>query len=589
MKDFFKFMFASMLGFILTMLIFMFISLGFVMTIISFAQPEDVEVNDKSLLHIKFDYMVEDRTSNNPMQFAFDFESFNKKPGLNEIIKNIKKAKSDDRIKGIYLDLWDVSSGLATISELREALHDFKTSGKFIYVYADILTQKAYYFATVADKIFLNPEGMLELKGYSGNVVFIKGLLEKLDIEPQIIRHGKYKSAIEPLILDKMSDANREQTLAFVQSMWDKTVEDISISRNISVSELNRIADGLEGQNVKKAYQLNLIDSVLYYDQFLILLGEKIGVETIKSENLISISKYTNVEIDEQTKKRSKNKVAVIYASGDIVQGNGGENAIGSDKISRTIRSARLDESIKAVVLRVNSPGGDGLASDIILREVVLTKEVKPVVVSMGNLAASGGYYIACGASKILAHENTITGSIGVFGLVPNFQDFFYKKLGITFDGIQTNENSDFFGVTKPLSDFQYDMLQNEVDRFYNTFIGHVAAGRNMTVEQVDEVAQGRVWSGRDALGLGLVDEIGGLDDAIQIAVELAELEDFRVIDLPKQKEPFEQFLNDLMGQNRTGILQNELGENYKYFRYIQEVSRWNGVQARIPFEITVD
>lgn len=589
MKDFFKFMFASMLGFFLTMLILMFISFGFVMTIMSFAQPDEVDVNDKTVLHIKFDYPIEDRSSKNPMQFTFDFESLNQKPGLNTILKNIEKAKTDDRIKGIYLDLFDIPSGLATVSEIREALIDFKSSGKFIYAYADILSQRAYYLATTADKIIMNPEGMLELKGYSGNIMFIKGLLEKLDIEAQIIRHGKFKSAIEPLILDKMSEANREQTLTFVQSMWDKTIDDISQGREISITDLNRIADGLEGQDVSNAYKLNLIDSVLYFDQFLNMLSEQIDVEVVKSDNLISIEKYDNAVVEGNKKKRSKNKVAVIYASGDIVQGSGSDKVIGSDKIARAIRNARLDDKIKAVVLRVNSPGGDGLASDIILREVVLTKQEKPIVISMGNLAASGGYYIACGASKIFALENTITGSIGVFGMIPNFQNFFNNKLGITFDGIQTNENSDFFGVTKPLTEFQYDMLQKEVDRFYETFIQHVAVGRNMTVEQVDEVAQGRVWSGRDALELGLVDEIGGLKEAIESAVELAELEDYRVVELPKQKEPFEQILNDLFGQTKTRMLESELGENYKYYMYYKEISKWNGIQARMPYELMID
>ena len=588
MKDFFKFMFASMVGLFLTLIILFFLFIGMFMAMLSFTKSEDVVINDKTLLHLKFDYQIEDRSSKDPMSFYYDFGSLKPSLGLNEIIENIEKARDDDRIEGIYLDLLDIPSGLATISEIRNALNDFKESGKFIYVYGEILTQKAYYMATVADKIFMNPEGMVEFKGYGGNLVFIKGLLEKLEIEPQIIRHGKYKAAIEPLILNKMSEANREQTLAFIQSMWNKTIEDISEARNIRIDVLNEIADDLKAFKVAEAYKLNLIDSVVYYDQFLSFLSEKIETDYVKKDNLISIAKYANAKVKKEKKKRSRNKVAVIYAMGDIIQGEGRDKVIGSDKIARTIRQARLDDKIKAVVLRVNSPGGDGLASDIILREVILTKMEKPVVVSMGNLAASGGYYIACGADKIFANPNTITGSIGVFGIIPNFQQFFNNKLGITFDGVKTNKNADFFGVTKPLSEFQYNILKEEVEKFYTTFINHVAKGRNMSVEEVDKVAQGRVWSGRDALKLGLVDEMGGLEDAIKSAVELAELEDFRIIDLPKQKDPFEQIIEELMGQTRIKFLENELGENYRYYNYIRKISEYKGIQARLPFELDI-
>ena len=588
MKDFFKFMFASMVGLLLTLIILFFLFMGMFMAMLSFTKSEDVVINDKTLLHLKFDYPIEDRSSKDPMSLYYNLGSLKPSIGLNEILENIEKARDDDRIEGIYLDLMDIPSGLATVSEIRNALDDFKESGKFIYVYGEIFTQKAYYMATVADKIFMNPEGMVEFKGYGGNLMFIKGLLEKLEIEPQIIRHGKYKAAIEPLILDKMSDANREQTLAFIQSMWDQTIEDISGARNIKVDVLNEIADGLMAFEVSEAYKLNLIDSVVYYDQFLSILSEKIETDYMKKDNLISIAKYANAKVKKEKKKRSRNKVAVIYAAGDIVQGDGNDKVIGSDKIARTIRQARLDDKIKAVVLRVNSPGGDGLASDIILREVILTKMEKPVVVSMGNFAASGGYYIACGADKIFANPNTITGSIGVFGIIPNFQRFFNNKLGITFDGVKTNENADFFGVTKPLPEFQYNIIKDEVEKFYTTFINHVAKGRNMSVEDVDKIAQGRVWSGRDALKLGLVDEMGGLDDAVKSAVELAKLEDYRTIDLPKQKDPFEQIIEDLMGQTKIKFLENELGENYRYYNYIKKISQYKGIQARLPFEMEI-
>ena len=586
MKDFFKFMFASMLGFFLTFIIVFFLFFAFLMAMLSFTKSEDVVVNEKTILHLKLDYPIEDRSSKDPWSFNYDFTSLKSDPGLNEIIKNIKKAKKDDRVKGIYLDLSDVPSGLATISEIRNSLDDFKEFGKFIFAYGEMLSQKAYYLATVADKVFLTPEGMLEFRGYRGEVIFLKGLLEKLEIEPQIIRHGKYKSAIEPLILDKMSEANKEQTLTFIQSMWDNTIKEISEARNIEVSALNDIANKLDASRTINAHELNLIDSVLYYDQFLTFMADKIDKELIAEENLISINNYSKARIKDNKKKRSRNKIAVVYASGSISQGEGNDNSIGSDRIARTLRNARLDESIKAVVFRVNSPGGDGLASDIILREVSLIKEEKPIVVSMGDLAASGGYYVACGANKIIANPNTITGSIGVFGIIPNFQMFFKNKLGITFDEVMTNENSDFMNVTKPMSEYQYELIQKEVDNFYSAFINHVVKGRNMTYEQVDEIGQGRVWSGIDALNLGLVDELGGLDDAIETAVELADLDDYRIVELPEQKDPFEKIITDLMNETKYNFVKKELGTNYQYLKYLKEVSEYNGIQARLPFEI---
>jgi protease-4 len=430
---------------------------------------------------------------------------------------------------------------------------------------------------------------MLELRGFRGEVMFIKGLLEKLEIEPQIIRHGKYKSAIEPLILDKMSEANKEQTLAFIQSMWEEAIDGMAHSRNISPSEMNRIADQLLGSRAEDAYNLNLVDSVIYYDQFLSILAQRIDKEHITKDDLISISNYDAVGLKNQKEKRSKNKIAIIFASGSILQGEGDDQSIGSDKLARTIRNARLDDKIKAIVLRVNSPGGDGIASDIILREVTMTKSVKPIVVSMGDYAASGGYYISCGANKIIAQPNTITGSIGVFGVIPNLQKFFNHKLGITFDEVKTNENSDFMDITKPLSEFQYALLQKEIDNFYATFIGHVSVGRNMPVEKVDEIGQGRVWSGTDAQNIGLIDELGGLNDAVKAAAELAEIEDYRIVEMPALLDPLEKLISDFTGGSTQTLLQNELGSNYKYINYLKKVSEIKGIQARLPFEIEIN
>ena len=588
MKQFFKFMFASMLGFFLTFIIVIFLFMAFIMAMISFTKPEEVVISEPTILHLKFDYDISDRTTNDPMQFMMSFDSFKSKPGLNEILKNIKKAKEDDNIKGIYLDLADVPSSLPTLEEIRTAIMDFKESGKFVYAYSDMLFQRAYYLATCADKVYLNPEGLVELRGYRGEVMFMKGLLDKLDIEAQIIRHGKFKSAIEPFIREDMSEANKEQTLTYIQSLWNHTSSGIANARHIDLATLNQITDQLSGQNPNDALALGLVDSLLYMDQFLSVLANNIVVENVKSENLITIYKYQNVTASVKKEKRSKNKIAVIYATGDIMQGEGSEDVIGSDKIARTIRQARLDEKVKAIVLRVNSPGGDGLASDIILREVVLANEVKPVVVSMGKYAASGGYYIACGASKIVANPTTLTGSIGVFGLIPNLEKFLENKMGITFDGVSTNENSDYFQINKPLTDYQEALIQKEVDRFYDTFVNHVAKGRNMTYAQVDSIAQGRVWAGTDALKIGLVDKLGGLDDAVDMAVELAALENYRITELPEQKDPFQQIFEDIFGGVKARMLKEELGSFYSYYLYTDYLRNSSGIQARLPFELEI-
>jgi protease-4 len=589
MKDFFKFMFASMLGFLLTSVILFFLFFAFIMAMVSFTQPEEVVVNDPSVLHLKLDYDIPDREESIPLQFSMSFEGFKTRPGLKELLQVIEKGKSDERIKGIYLDVNDMPSGLATLTELRNALLDFKASGKFIYAYGDIYFQKSYYLASAADKIFVNPEGFVELKGFSGNVMFIRGLLEKLDIEPQVIRHGKYKSAVEPLLLDEMSDQNREQTLAFIQSLWDDAADAMGEERGMTVEEINRIADDLLVQQTQNAHRHHVVDSLVYYDEFLSIMAADINVDHIKGKHLISASNYKNVQVPGAERQRSKNRIAVVYAAGDIVQGDGGQDAIGADKVARTIRQVRLDENIKALVLRVNSPGGDGLASDIILREMNLTKKEKPVVVSMGNLAASGGYYIACGADKIFASPTTITGSIGVFGLIPNFQGFFNNKMGITFDGVKTNKNAEFIRVTAPMSEFQRQVVQDEIDRFYTTFVNHVSEGRGLSYAEVDEIAQGRVWSGTDALKIQLVDALGGLENAIEAAAELAGLEDYRVEDYPKLKEPIQQIMEDLFGGMQTGTIRNELGEYYQYYRYIEYLKSATGVQARIPYYITIE
>jgi len=559
------------------------------MSAASFSKKEVVVVPKNSILHLKFDKEVADRSSNNPFE-SIDFLSMKSSdtPGLNEILESLKKAKDDENIKGIYLDLGTVPSGIATVEEIRNALIEFKKSGKFIICYGEVFTQKAYYLASVADKIYLNPEGIIDFKGLNGEVMFYKGLLEKLDVDVQIIRHGKFKSAVEPFIYDKMSEPNKEQTLKYLTSIWDHLLDGISTYRKISKDDLNAIADSFSIKKAADAITYKLADKLMYKDELLAELRTKLGLGDNDKISMLSLSKYVDAPNKNKKASTSKNKIAVIYALGSIESGKGDDKTIGSEKISEAIRKARLDSTVKAIVLRVNSPGGSALASDVIWREVLLAKKVKPVVASMGDVAASGGYYISCAATKIVADPTTITGSIGVFGMVPNLKGLFNNKLGITVDNVKTNNYADFGTTYRPLTESEKDIYQVDVENIYTTFITHVAEGRGMTTDQVDSIGQGRVWSGADALKIGLIDEFGGLDKAIEIAAKLAKIEDYKIQSLPAQKEPFEQILESLQGGSDETFLKAQLGETYEYYKYIQGIKNMKGVQARMPYSIYV-
>jgi protease-4 len=589
MKQFFKFMFASMAGFFLMFIIFFFIMIGILMSVASLSKKEIVIVPKNTVLQLKFNEVIPDRSSNNPFE-TINFFSFqvSNPTGLNEILKSIKKAETDENIKGIYLDLSSVPSGIATVEEIRNALLDFKKSGKFIISYAEVYTQKAYYLASVADSIYLNPEGIVEFKGLNGEVMFYKGLLEKLSVDIQIIRHGKFKSAVEPFVLDKMSDANKEQTLKYLSSIWNHLLDGISDSRKISKDDLNMIADSFRVQKAADAVTNKLADRLVYKDELLALLRTKLGIGEKDKISLMSITKYVNAPDKSKKITKSKNKIAIIYALGQIESGKGDDKTIGSDRISEAIRIARLDSTVKAIVFRVNSPGGSALASDVIWREIALAKKVKPVVASMGDVAASGGYYISCAATKIIADPSTITGSIGVFGMVPNLKGLFNEKLGITFDNVKTNNYADFGTVSRALTISEKDIYQKDVENIYLTFIKHVAEGRNMSTDQVDSIGQGRVWSGADAKNIGLIDEFGGLDTAILIAAKLAKIEDYKIMSLPIQKDPFRQLIESLSGGSDDAFLKKELGDAYEYYQYILDVKNMKGVQARLPYFINI-
>jgi protease-4 len=426
----------------------------------------------------------------------------------------------------------------------------------------------------------------MEFKGMVAQVMFFKGLLDKIDVEAQVIRHGKFKSAIEPFTLDKMSEANKEQTLTFISGMWNHILAGISASRQISVADLTAIANEYKIQSPQDAVKLKMVDKLMYKDEVLEELRTRVDVKEVKDLKLMKLAKYTNAP--EADKKSSKDKIAVIYATGSIGSGEGDEESIGSETISKAIRKARLDDKVKAVVLRVNSPGGSALASDVIWREMLLTKKVKPVVVSMGNVAASGGYYIACAADKIFAYPNTITGSIGVFGIIPNMKEMFNKNLGITFDEVKTNPYADYIPVTRPMNDAERMIITNDIETIYTTFITHVSEGRKLTVAQVDSIGQGRVWSGVDAKRLGLVDEFGGLNDAIKEAASLAKLKEYSTMELPEQKDTFEQLMETFSGDNASVLLKKEMGAAYPYFQYLSNMSRMQGVQALMPYQFDI-
>lgn len=587
MKQFFKFMFASMLGFIIAGLLLLFIFIGILVSMASFSEEITV-VKPNTVLHLKLDQSIVDRSPKNPFSSS-SFSGFKTSPGLNDYLDNIDKASKDPNIQGILIEPMLIPAGLSTLSEIREALEKFRESGKFVISYSENYFQTSYYLATVADKIYLNPEGMFELKGLTARAVFLKGMLEKLNIEPQVISYGKYKSAADPLIFDKLTDANREQLSAYVNGAWLQMLAKIAEARSISVEELSAIADAYKIEEAKDALEYKLVDALCYKDQLLLDLKERLGIAESEKLSFVELGKYMNAPVARETGSRSRDKIAVIYAQGIILPGEGDETTIGSEKISATIRMAREDKNVKGIVLRVNSGGGSALASDVILREVLLAKAEKPVVASFGDVAASGGYYIACGANKIVATPSTITGSIGVISMIPNMQKFFNNKLGITFDEVKTNEFSDFIPFNRPLNAQERKIMERMTDNIYEVFITHVAAGRNMTKEEVDAVGQGRIWIGTDALEAGLVDQLGGLNDAIELTAQLAGLEDWRVTELPVQKDFLTMLMEDFSGSGVKKAVKSEMGEYYTYYEYLKNAASFNGIQARMPFEVEID
>ena len=590
-----KVVLAAFLGTLIALVINFFIKVGVVSSMISNLSKSKSEtsttVKPNSVLYMKLDYAIPDRTTDNPLG-ALNFQSMESKDasGMNDILRNIEHAKTDPNIKGIYMELSSIPTSTATLQEIRDKLIEFKESGKFIVTYGENYSQSAYYIASVADKIILNPEGSLDLHGMASQITFYKHLLDKLDVEMQIVRgpNNRFKSAVEPYFLDKMSEANREQMDKLLGTVWGQILQGISQSRNISVEQLNQIADNLETLfNANMALEYGLVDNLYFKDQVIEELKGMTGSN--KSINAVGNATYAKSYKD---KSISKNEVAILYASGQIYDGKGEEElGIYSEDFSKLIRKAREDDNVKAIVLRVNSPGGSAVASAIIGRELDLTKEAKPVIVSMGNYAASGGYWISANADYIFADPTTLTGSIGVFGTFPNMQGFLNDKMGLTFDVAKTNENADFGTITQPLTQFQYAKLQEMVVKTYDDFTNRVANGRGLQQTYVDSIGQGRVWAGADAIGLGLVDQLGDMEDAIGYAAQKANLgDDYKVTEWPKQKDFFTRFMESRNEKDKIDIaMKQKLGVYYDYLKGLDNLQKNTGIQARLPFDMIIE
>jgi protease IV len=549
---------------------------------------QSVEVKENSVIELNLSQIQYDYAGkfSDPWVTAFSNET---QIGLTDVIAAIKAAKKDENIKGISILNNYSSLGMAQSKAVRDALEDFKKSGKFVMAYANSYSQQDYYLNSVANTIYLNPVGEMEFKGMSSDVLFFKDFQEKTGVKMEVIRHGKYKSAVEPFLENKMSDANREQITALLNSIWNSVVVDIAKSRNVSVQKLNEIANGLLARTPEMAKAQKLVDIIAYEDVYHNAIKKLLKVDSKEDYESVSILDYTQNFITTSIPTDTSDEIAIIYAQGDIESGEGDVNVIGEGSMRRSIIEARDNEDVKAIVLRIDSPGGSALTSDLIWREIELAKKVKPVVVSMGNYAASGGYYIACNASKIFAENNTITGSIGVFGILPNFSGL-STKMGIYSEQVNTHQNAGNYNPFSPIDEKFKAVTLEGVEKVYSTFVSHVAKGRKMTFAQVDAIAQGRVWTGSEALKLGLVDKIGGLDDAITEAARLSKTKNYSTKNYPEFEKDFDEFLENFpFARTRERFIKEEIGEeNYRMIEQIKRAQNYKGIQARMPFEISI-
>lgn len=585
MKQFLKFTLATIAGIFVASLLGLLIFIG-VISAIAGSSDSVPTLKPNSVYELTLEGTLIDRSKDDPFEGALA-AVFGKPSenviGLDDVLANIAKAKNDENIVGIYLKGGSLSGGISSIKEIRNALLDFKKSGKFIVAYADNYSQRMYYLASVADKVLINPQGMLELKGLSAQTMFFKNTLDKLGIEMQIVKVGTFKSAVEPYVNTKMSDANRLQVTVFMNSIWKTTLKEISASRKIPVEKLNSYADEmLMFQPTEKSRQYGLVDSLVYVDQVDSIL---IKCAKLKKGDELAFVKHSSMTKLPDNAKYAKNKVAVIYAVGEITDEEG-EGIVARDMI-KTIAKVEKDSSVKAVVFRVSSPGGSAFASEQIWHALNKLKTKKPLIVSMGDYAASGGYYIACTADKIFAQPNTITGSIGIFGVIPNINGL-NQKLGITYDGVKTNKMSDAISVNRSFTPEERDLMQNYVNRGYELFVKRCAAGRKMKTEQIKAIAEGRVWTGEDAIKIGLVDNIGGLNDAIKVAVAKAKLTSYNLKEYPEKEDFATKFMKNFSNDIETRFIEAKLGEQYSLFKQIKNIDKINGIQARLPYDLNI-
>ncbi len=586
MNGFFKSFWAALLAFIIgTVLVWLLGILIFAgIALSSFSTPV-VRVMPNSVLKIDMASTIVDAPSNKVGQFDFAMRSFTPSNTLLEVLRAIEVARDDVNIRGIYINYTGEGGiGIAQAEEVRAALEQFKESGKFIVAYNANYSHLGYYMASVADEIYINPEGMFDWCGLSGTVMFYKGLLDKLDIEVDILRHGTFKSAVEPFMTDRMSPANRHQMETYVNSLWNVLLDGISSSRGVSKELLKQYANTLAVSSPEKAEELGFVDGVIYEDQVMDRIRELSGEYISAKQEMVSMHDY--IMASAMTGKRiSRNKVAIIYADGSIEDGTNAKDVVGDATVAKQLANARRDDDVKAVVFRINSPGGSALASEVMWREVELLREEKPVIVSMGNYAASGGYYIACNADMILADRSTLTGSIGVFGMMLNLDKTLKNKLGLTTDVVKTGPHADFGSQYRGLDSSERAFMMNYIERTYKTFVGHVADGRNMSYEAVDAIGEGRVWLGTDAKEIGLVDAFGGLSDAIRIAADRAGVaENFRVYEYTELSDPFQMLMQAFSGAESQ--LENELGDVFMEYKHLRETLSEQGVQARMPYVV---
>lgn len=584
MKSFLKQVLAVVVGFFVVGALFMFMGIGM---IAGLSTEKSVEVENNSILKLNLAYAIPQKNKTEDLDWSSGSISMGEVVGLEHLIRSIQQAKTDDNIKGIYLELSTMPNSLASIDALRRALEDFKSEGKFIIAYGEYVAQKAYYLATVADKIYINPEGMVELRGIGTELMFFKKALDKLEIDVEVFKVGTFKSAVEPFIRENISDANRKQLEFLLGGLKENFINNIAKDRAIEPARLNEYINDLAFSSVDTGVQLRLIDDALYYDQVEAELKKKVDVAEDEDLEFIKMGKYA------QTVKLNnpevKEKIAVVYAEGDIVSKKE-KGKISSEEYAKIIAKLRKDEKVKAIVLRINSPGGSALASEVIWREIEKAKESKKVVVSMGSLAASGGYYIACNADKIFAEKNTITGSIGVFGLVPNAEKFLSNTMGVTTDQVELNEHATMNGVTNTLDAYEKQIIQKGVDRIYETFTSRVAEGRAMPLDSVKKYAEGRVWTGEQAKDIGFVDEIGDLQKALAYTAELANLTEYRLREYPEKKTQVEEIMEQFgLEQVKQKQLQKELGAMYPYYKQSKDLEQmFNVVQAKMPFGLEV-